>query len=59
VTPQWGAKDQLNCTVYYIASNSNCKAQGVSNNLKQIVDHISHYVLKALNKNQNRVLRKN
>jgi hypothetical protein len=38
VAPQSGAKDQFYCTVYYITLNSNCEAQKVSKNLKQIVE---------------------
>jgi hypothetical protein len=38
VAPQSGAKDELYCTVYYQTLNSNCEAQGVSKNLKKIVE---------------------
>jgi hypothetical protein len=36
VAPQSGAKQIFYCTVYYIALNSNCKAPGVSKNLKKM-----------------------
>jgi hypothetical protein len=35
---QSGAKDQFYCAAYYITLNSNCEAQGVSKNLKNIVE---------------------
>jgi hypothetical protein len=38
MAPQSGAKDQFYCTVYYINFNSNFEAQGVSKNLKIIVE---------------------
>jgi hypothetical protein len=38
VVLQSGAKDQFYCTVYYVTLNSNCEAQGVSKNLKKIVE---------------------
>jgi hypothetical protein len=38
VAPQSGAKDQFYFTVYYITLNSNCEGQGVSKNLKIIVE---------------------
>ncbi len=38
VVPQSGAKDQFYRTVYYIILYSNCKARGVSKNLKKIVE---------------------
>jgi hypothetical protein len=38
VVPQSGAKDHFYCTVYYITLNYNCKAWGVSKNLKKIVE---------------------
>ncbi len=38
MAPQSGAKDQFYCTVYNITLNPNCKAQGVSKNLKKNVE---------------------
>jgi hypothetical protein len=38
VAPQSGAKYEFYCAVYYITLNSNCEAQRVSKNLKQIVE---------------------
>jgi hypothetical protein len=35
VVPQSGVKDQFYSSVYYITLNSNCKAQGMSKNLKK------------------------
>jgi hypothetical protein len=35
VTPQYGAKDQFHCAVYFITFHSNCEAQRVSKNLKK------------------------
>jgi hypothetical protein len=38
VAPQSGAKDQFYCTLHYINLYSNCESQGVSKNLKQVVE---------------------
>jgi len=38
VAPQSGSKQNIYCTVYYIALNSNCEAQKTFKNLKRIVE---------------------
>jgi hypothetical protein len=38
VVPQSGTKDQFYCTAYHTTLNSNCEFQGVSKNLKKIVE---------------------
>jgi hypothetical protein len=40
VEPQSGAKEQFNCTIYYITLNSNCEAQRASKNLKNVEDRV-------------------